>query len=198
MQRMEISFQKPPTAWSRRRALCAGAAAMAGLGAPALCRAAHVVKPWPAGKAVPPLDLAGLDGRRWRLEPSGGRVVVFNFWATWCEPCRTEMPSLQAMADRRRRDGVTVIAVNYKESAEVIQQFLVKVPFKVPILLDADGDATAAWTPRVFPSTVIIGRDSQPALTVLGDLDWEGDEARQLLDPLVGQQRRRAGEQAYP
>ena len=198
MQTMEISTRKPGPAWSRRRALGAGAAALAGLGVPALSRAAHVVKPWPAGKPVPPLDLAGLDGKRWRLEPAGGRVVVLNFWATWCEPCRTEMPSLQAMANRRRRDGVTVIAVNYKESVEVIQQFLAKMPFKVPILLDADGDATTAWTPRVFPSTVLIGRDGQPVLTVLGDLDWDGEEARQLIDPLVAQARRRAGEPGYP
>lgn len=195
---MPDSYQDRGAAWSRRRALCAGAAAVAGLGAPALCRAAHVVRPWPGARPTPPLDLAGLDGRRWRLEPSASRVVVLNFWATWCEPCRTEMPSLQAMATRRRRDGVTVIAVNYKEPAEVVQQFFARVPFKVPVLLDADGEATAAWTPRVFPSTVLVGRDGQPALTVLGDLDWDGEEARQLLDPLVAQQRRRAGEQPYP
>lgn len=185
-----------------RRAVGASAALTVlagwGLGMPSPCRAAHVVKPWPGAKAVPPLDLMGLDGKRWRLEPTGGRVVVVNFWATWCEPCRTEMPSLQALAQRRRRDGLTVIAVNYRETAEVVQQFLARVPFKVPILLDADGEATTAWTPRVFPSTVIVGRDGQPMHTVLGDLDWGGDEARQLLDPLLGQQRRRAGEQQYP
>lgn len=196
---MPTSSHLPGAAFSRRRAVWASAAlAVLGWGMPSLGRAAHVVKPWPAAKPVPALDLAGLDGKRWRLEATTGRVVVINFWATWCEPCRNEMPSLQALAQRRRRDGVTVVTVNYRESVEVVQQFLARVPVKMPILLDADGEATTAWTPRVFPSTVLVGRDGQPALTVLGDLDWEGEEARALLDPLVAQQRRRSGEQAYP
>jgi len=149
-----------------------------------------VVRPWPAGRPVPSLDLVDMTGTRWRLEALAGQVVVLNFWATWCGPCRTEMPSLEAMAARRRGDGVVVAAVNYREAPEVIRAFLDRAPFRPPILLDRDGDATVAWTPRVFPSTVVISRDGQPVHVVVGDLDWEGAEAKALLDPLVASARR--------
>ncbi|MDQ6639319.1 MAG: TlpA family protein disulfide reductase [Pseudomonadota bacterium] len=147
--------------------------------------AAHVVRAWPAGRPVPPLDVVDLAGKPWRLEALAGQVVILNFWATWCEPCRLEMPSLDAMAARRRREGVVVAAINYKEAREVIQRFLERSPFKSPVLLDSDGDATVAWTPRVFPSTVIVGRNGLPVHVVVGELDWEGAEAGALLDPLV-------------
>ena len=178
---------------SRRHVLGSAVAvvAMAAGGVPGLARAAHVVRSWSAAKPVPTLDLAGLDGSRWRLEAAAGQVVVLNFWATWCEPCRTEMPSLQAMAASTQRDGVVVVAVNYRESADVIRRFLERLPFKVPILLDSDGDVTTAWTPRVFPSTVLVGRDGVPVHTVLGELDWDGAEARALLGPMVAVPRRR-------
>jgi thiol-disulfide isomerase/thioredoxin len=139
---------------------------------------------------VPGLDLIDLDGKRWRLEALAGKVVVLNFWATWCVPCRVEMPSLAALAARRSRDGVVVVAVNYLEAAAKIRSYLEQAPFKPPILLDSDGDATVAWTPRVFPTTVLIGRDGRPAFTVVGELDWQGDEAQGLLEPLVAAQRK--------
>ena len=176
----------------RRRTALAGAAVLVGgVACPwRFAAAAHVVRAWPSGRPAPPLDLADLAGKRWRLESLAGQVVVLNFWATWCEPCRTEMPSLEAMAARRREEGVVVAAVNYREAPEVIRNFLGRAPFKPPILLDSDGDATVAWTPRVFPSTVIVGRDGRPVHVVVGDLDWQGAEARALLDPLVAAPRK--------
>jgi thiol-disulfide isomerase/thioredoxin len=111
--------------------------------------------------------------------------VVLNFWATWCAPCRLEMPSLDAMAARRRREGVVVAAVNYKEAPDVIGRYLERAPFKSQILLDSEGDATVGWTPRVFPTTVLVGRNGVPVHVVVGELDWEGAEAKALLDPLV-------------
>jgi len=101
---------------SPRRAALAGAAALLiGVAWPwRIAEAAHVVRPWPAGRPVPSLDLVDMTGTRWRLEALAGQVVVLNFWATWCGPCRTEMPSLEAMAARRRGDGVVVAAVNYR------------------------------------------------------------------------------------
>jgi len=147
--------------------------------------AAHVVRAWPTGRPAPRLDVVDLAGKPWRLEAFSGQVVVLNFWATWCAPCRVEMPSLDAMAARRGREGVVVAAVNYKEAPEVIRRYLERAPFKSQVLLDADGDATVNWTPRVFPTTVLVGRHGRPVHVVVGELDWEGDDAKALLDPLV-------------
>ena len=179
-----------PVSVARRRALVLGAAAIGGplLAGPA--SAAYVVRPWPTARPVPELDLNDLDGKRWTLGAHLGQVVVLNFWATWCEPCRLEMPSLQAMAARLRPQGLIVCAINYKEPASLIRQFLERMPFKPTILLDADGDTASEWTPRVFPSSVLIGRDGHPVATVLGDLDWGGPVAKELLDPLLATPRK--------
>ena len=145
----------------------------------------HVVRPWPSAKPVPALALTDLDGKEWTLRGLAGEVVLLNFWASWCEPCRLEMPSLDAAAMARRNAGLVVLAVNYKETATTIRSFLERIPYKAPILLDADGDAATAWTPKVFPSTVLIGRDGKPVATVTGELDWTSAEARGLMEPLL-------------
>ena len=162
-------------------ALVAGAA-------PFLSRSASassVVRPWPAAKPVPALDLSDLDGKQWTLPALAGRVVLLNFWATWCAPCRIEMPSLDALARQHRGRDLLVLAVNYRETAAMIRTFLERMPYRATILLDADGDAASDWTPHIFPSTVLIGRNGQPTATVLGDLDWTGTAARQLIEPLL-------------
>jgi thiol-disulfide isomerase/thioredoxin len=183
---MRSNRRASPGSSSRRTALVRAAAVTIGMGLPwRLAVAGHVVRAWPTGRPVPPLDVVDLAGKPWRLEAQAGRVVVLNFWATWCAPCRLEMPSLDAMAARRGHDGVVVAAINYKESPDVIRRFLERAPFKAQILLDPDGDATVTWTPRVFPSTVVIGRNGVPVHVVVGELDWAGPEASALIDPLV-------------
>jgi len=175
-----------PLSAARRAALVRAAAISVGVALPwRFAVAGHVVRAWPAGRPVPPLDVVDLAGKPWRLDAFTGKVVVLNFWATWCAPCRLEMPSLDAMAAQRRDEGVVVAAVNYKEAPDVIRRFLERAPFNSQILLDADGDATVSWTPRVFPSTVLVGRNGVPVDVVVGELDWDGGEARALLDPLV-------------
>lgn len=168
----------------RRRWLAAGFLASLGFAAtPA--RAARIVRPWPAARPVPALDLPDLDGRAWRLAEARGKVVLLNFWATWCEPCRAEMPSLLALAEARRAEGLAVCAVNYRESPEKIRAFLEPRLTGLRVMRDADGDAAVEWTPRVFPTTVLVGRDGVPVLSVIGELDWMGAEAEQLLRPLL-------------
>jgi thiol-disulfide isomerase/thioredoxin len=182
--------QSPFHSVSRRRAV---AMALVAGTVPILsgrASAASVVRPWPAARPVPALDLSDLEGKHWTLPALAGKVVLLNFWATWCEPCRVEMPSLDALAKQHRERDLVVLAVNYRETAAVIRTFLERMPYRATILLDADGDAASDWTPRIFPSTVLIGRNGQPTATVLGDLDWTGTTARELIEPLLAAPRK--------
>jgi thiol-disulfide isomerase/thioredoxin len=144
---------------------------------------AHQLRPWT--RAAPPLALNDLDGKPWQLSALQGRAVLLNFWATWCEPCREEMPSLQALARRHEADSLLVLMVNYRESEPGIRRFLERTPLALPVLLDSDGSAARAWTPRVFPTTVLIDRSGQPRHQVVGAVDWNGDEARQWVRELL-------------
>jgi len=86
---------------------------------------------------------------------------------------------------RHERAGLAILAVNYKEPPDKIHQFLQTLPFSLPILLDSDGDAASNWTPRVFPTTILIGRDGLPRQSVIGELDWMDGTARELVEPLL-------------
>ena len=152
---------------------------------PGLARAAYLVRPWPEGKVAPALGLVDMDGKPWSLAALKGQPVLLNFWASWCEPCRAEMPSLELLATRHERAGLAVLAVNYQEDTPKIKRFLDVLPFSLPILLDKDGAATGAWTQRVFPTTVLIDRFGAPRSSVIGELDWMGPVARDLLHPLL-------------
>ncbi len=144
-------------------------------------------RPWRAGRATPPLELPRLDGGRWRLAGARGRVVLLNFWASWCEPCRTEIPSLELFAQREEREGVVVMAVNYRETDAAIRRFLEQMPVSLPILRDADGAAARDWGIRVFPTTVLVGRDGLARFSIVGEADWLAPKFRNLLGSLLMQ-----------
>jgi thiol-disulfide isomerase/thioredoxin len=174
----------------RRRLLGAALGCAAGLGLATSARAAqspgqYVVRPWPRERAVPRLGLADLHGRSWELAALKGRPVLLNFWATWCEPCRAEMPSLDRLARQQANEGLAVFAVNYQEGEARVREFLETLRVSLPVLLDRDGLAARQWTPRVFPSTVLIDRQGQPLSTVIGEFDWGSAEAAALLTPLL-------------
>jgi len=161
--------------------------ALSVIGLPGLANAAHVVQRWAPGRPTPQLNLTDLEGNAWNLAALQGQVVVLNFWASWCEPCRAEMPSLELLATRHERRGLIVLAVNFKETVPAIKRFLEVAPVSLPILLDPDGVSAAAWTARMFPSTVLIDRNGIARTTVVGELDWMGAVARDLIEPLLTQ-----------
>ncbi len=101
-----------------RRHLCLAFAASA-VTAPA--RAQHVAKPWPAGRAVPPMAGTDLQGKSWDLAALHGRAVLINFWATWCAPCKEEMPTLQTLAELEG-ERLAVLAVNVREPLPRVQR----------------------------------------------------------------------------
>ena len=115
--------------------------------------------------------------------------MLLNFWASWGAPCRAEMPSLELLQTRHEKAGLVILSVNYQEPLPKIRRFLETLPFSLPILLDRDGEAASLWTSRVFPTTVLIERAGVPRSSVIGELDWLGNSARALVEPLLAKAR---------
>jgi thiol-disulfide isomerase/thioredoxin len=170
---------------ARRGLLIAGlGATLALLAGTARAQIGFEVQPWPAHKA-PPLQ-AGIDanGKPLLLRDLRGQALVINFWATWCEPCREEMPSLALLA-QSQSGKLRVLAVNFKESPTAVNQFAAATGLTIPTLRDPDGALARAWGIRVFPSTVLVGADGQVRSVVRGALDWHGETAARLIAPLL-------------
>jgi peroxiredoxin len=111
------------------------------------------------GRPAPDFALPDLDGNTVRLSDFGGRPVVLNFWATWCAPCRLEMPELeQAAADYAGRD-LAVLTINQDETAEQVGDFFTEVGLTLPALLDAGGKVGVAYGAFFLPTTIIVGPD---------------------------------------
>ena len=161
--------------------LIALVAGLALLGSPAV---AQVLKPW-SGGATPPLELSDLQGTRHRLADYRGKVVMVNFWATWCVPCRDEMPSIERLRASLEGRPFAVLAVNVGESAGAARGFAASMPLGFPLLLDRDTRTSRAWGARILPATFLIGPDGVARFSYLGELDWAQPEVRAVVEKLM-------------
>lgn len=142
------------------------------------------LQPWPRGRAAPAFPATDMTGQAVSLQALRGKVVLVNFWASWCEPCRAEMPSLQALAEREKAQLV-VLTINLKESPEAIARFVQSTGLTLPVLRDPLGDTARAWGIKIYPSTVLVDPAGQVRSVVRGALDWAGAEGETLWRPLL-------------
>jgi thiol-disulfide isomerase/thioredoxin len=150
------------------------------------------LRPWPADKPTPTLGLPGWDGPAWNIADARGQVLVLNFWASWCEPCRSELPSLELLASRHAADQLQVLCINFRETDAAIKSFLNAQPLSLPILRDRDGGTSKDWGARIFPTTVVVDRNGRAVYSVIGEVDWGGALARSWLAPLLASDKRKA------
>lgn len=143
-------------------------------------------KPWKGGK-TPALQLKDLQGQVRTLAEFRGSVVVLNFWATWCEPCVEEMPSLQRLAERHAGQSVVVLGVNLGEGEVRIQSFVAKTGTTFPLLLDRDGEAKKAWRVSGVPSTFLIDRTGRIRQFVVGEVDFAEPAIERAITKLASQ-----------
>ena len=131
-------------------------------------------------------SLATLDGKQASLNDYRGKVVLLNFWATWCVPCRKEMPSIQTLWDRYKDQDLVVLAVSEDDGKrEQITKFIRKIKVNFPILLDQDLKIGDSYMLPGLPTTYLIGRDGTIAATIVGTQDWSRREAQALIQYLL-------------
>jgi len=162
------------------------AAAMLSLLAWAPARAEQPLREW-KDKPTPALALKDLAGNPVDLKSLHGRVVLVNFWATWCEPCIAEMPSIQRLEAKLGGKPFAVLAVNYGESTAKVEKWLQKSGIKLHVLLDPDTDAADAWGAKGLPMTFLVDAGGHVRYQTFGERDWTGADTVALIEKLVAE-----------
>jgi len=125
------------------------------------------------GSPAPALRLTDIDGREFNLGDQRGHWVFVHFLASWCAPCRREMPSIQRMAAALRERGPEVVLVNTAEDEDTIFEFLAAVALEFASLTDRDGLVTEGWQPRGLPASYLVDPGGRLRFQALGGLPWD-------------------------
>ena len=128
--------------------------------------------PVTVGESAPSFTLPGLESDNVSLAQYRGKVVVLNFWATWCPPCVMETPSLEQFATEMKSDGVTVIGISVDENGQQLRQFVKEYHLTYPVARDPSAALAHRYGTFKFPETYIIGRDGHVAEKIIGATDW--------------------------
>ena len=148
-----------------RRAFVGGAIALAAVGCAASGPAPVV------GRPAPDFKLGSVDGGQLSLSGLAGQPVVVNFFATWCTPCKKELPAFQALSSQHADRGLTFLLVDMQEDPDDVAVFLGDLNVHLPAVVDGSGEVGKTYRVRGLPSTFFVGRDGLIKATQLGELD---------------------------
>lgn len=135
---------------------------------------------------TPTFTLEGLDGKAHSLSEWRGNVVILNFWATWCGPCRDEIPAMGQVARQYRSRGLALVAVNYREPPATIAPFIARLPIDGTVLLDRDGAVCKRFGSLGLPATYFIDRDGNARFWRMGELEWSDVGLHGHIEALLG------------
>lgn len=131
--------------------------------------------PFPAAE----FSLVDLDDNVHTLADYKGKPLIVNFWATWCPPCRAEMPSMERAWQKIESEGIAMIGINVGETFDQVFGFTADIDVSFPLLLDTDGQVTNTWPIQGLPTTYILNPDGEMVYRMIGSREWD-DET--LLD----------------
>jgi len=165
--------------------LFAGTALASGEEAAALLTALATRSP------APELQLKDIDGKTHSLSALRGKVVLVNFWATWCPPCRREMPSMQRLYEKLPHDNFEILAVDIGEDENTVLTFswMLKPAPAFPLLLDRDSEAMRKWPVQGLPTSFVIDKQGRVALRAVGGRDFDGPAVTAQIKALLGEAR---------
>ena len=131
---------------------------------------------------APDFSLKNLDGDDISLSSYRGKLVFLNFWATWCGPCREEMPSMQALYDNLNEAGFEIVAVNLQESQRTVSKFINQNGYTFPVLLDSNGKVGGTYGARSIPTSYLIDTDGNAVGFIVGSRSWMEPEVKQTFN----------------
>jgi len=141
------------------------------------------------GRPAPALKLADLDGKTTDLAALRGQWVMVHFWASWCGPCRRELPAIAAMAQTKPA-ALALVMVNTAETDDEVFAFLASVAPALSTLLDKDGQVTERWQPRGLPSTFFVDPRGRLRYLALGGRPWDSEPYRRFLADLAREKQK--------
>jgi len=141
------------------------------------------------GQAMPPLSVQDLRNKPATLKPNPEKLLMINVWATWCGPCRHEMPGLQALAKQLGEDRLELVGLSVDMDEHVVREYLIENKITFPSFLDRDlSEVNGVLGLRVFPSTFFVSPDGKLVKVIEGWRDWEEPELIESIDALLSSQ----------
>jgi peroxiredoxin len=146
-----------------------------------------------SGESAPLFEATALNGDSVRLQDFAGKVILLNVWATWCPPCRQEMPALERLYEQLGGRGLNVVAVSVDESAQpngtrgIVEQFVKRHGLRFPVLLDPRGHVEDLYGVDALPTTFLIDRDGRIRKKVVGGAEWDRPPYSDLVRKLLGE-----------
>ncbi|MCP4598868.1 TlpA disulfide reductase family protein [Neptuniibacter sp.] len=133
------------------------------------------------------LNFANVEGQQVSLSEYKGKVVLLNFWATWCPPCIEEMPSMQRLREQLDGKPFEIVAVNVGEDSAAVSSFLMELSSDLtfPILLDEEGKSFGELGLRALPTTILFDQNGEVVTKVLGARDWDSAESVQEIESVI-------------
>ena len=134
---------------------------------------------------APDFTLEDLSGQRVSLKELRGKVVFLNFWATWCVPCREEMPLMEKLHREFKNQGLEVVAVNFREDKKEVQKFFAELGLTFKSLLNSSGDVSDKYGAWSLPLTYIVNRKGEFVGKIVGERKWDSEDARAFFRALL-------------
>jgi thiol-disulfide isomerase/thioredoxin len=138
-------------------------------------------------QSAPDTVIDDLDGEPYALRDDLGSVVFVHFWASWCGPCRVEMPAIQRMWNELGPEGLKIALINTAEDEETVFSFLAAYAPEIRPLMDRDGQLTEVWSPRGLPATYVVDRRGRVRYQALGGREWDEPEYLDFLRRLMAE-----------
>ncbi len=134
---------------------------------------------------LPAFTVTAMDGSAASLKDQVGKVVLLNIWATWCPPCRSEMPSMQVLYDKTRDIPFTIFAVSTGEDKTTVEKFIKENKYSYPMYLDLSGTVGAQLASRGIPTSYLLDKQGRAIAAIIGSRMYDGPEVMKLIRELA-------------